>query len=34
MIQATVNYFLEKGDNPCTVEDGLKGMRIIDAFIN
>jgi len=33
LIQATVNYFLEKGENPCSVEDGLKGMQIIDAFI-
>ena len=33
IIQDTVNYFLEKGENPCSVEDGLKGMQIIDAFI-
>ncbi len=33
LIQATVNYFLEKGENPCSVDDGLKGMQIIDAFI-
>lgn len=33
IIQATVDYFLEKSENPCSVEDGLKGMQIIDAFI-
>lgn len=33
MIQATVDYFLGNGKNPCSVEDGLKGMQIIDAFI-
>jgi len=33
IIQATVNYFLGKGKNPCSVEDGLKSMQIIDAFI-
>jgi len=33
IIQATVNYFLGKGENPCPVEAGVKGMQIIDAFI-
>jgi len=34
LIQSTVNYFLEKGENPCSVEDGLEGLQIMDAFIN
>ncbi|WP_299118815.1 Gfo/Idh/MocA family oxidoreductase [uncultured Winogradskyella sp.] len=33
IIQSTVNYFLEKGENPCPIEEGIKGMQIIDAFI-
>tara|TARA_R110002072_G_scaffold150574_1_gene299011 strand:- start:523 stop:1488 length:966 start_codon:yes stop_codon:yes gene_type:complete len=33
MIEATVNYFLKKAENPCTVKDGLIVMKIIDSFI-
>jgi predicted dehydrogenase len=33
IIQATVNYFLGKEENPCSVEDGIQGIQIIDAFI-
>ena len=32
MIEATVNYFLGKGNNPCSVEEGLRVMEIIDTF--
>ncbi|WP_026776395.1 Gfo/Idh/MocA family protein [Polaribacter sp. Hel_I_88] len=34
MIEATVNYFLKKAENPCTVKDGLIVMKIIDSFIS
>ncbi|MEN8777458.1 MAG: Gfo/Idh/MocA family oxidoreductase [Polaribacter sp.] len=33
MIEATVNYFLGKAKNPCTVKDGLEVMKVINAFI-
>lgn len=32
MIDATVNYFLGKQHNPCTVHEGLRIMELIDAF--
>ena len=32
MIEATVNYFLGKQDNPCSAHEGLRVMEIIDAF--
>ena len=32
MIDAVVKYFLGEGPNPCSAEDGLESMRIIDAF--
>jgi predicted dehydrogenase len=32
MIQKTVDYFLGKGPNPCSAEEGVKVMEIIDAF--
>ncbi|WP_026753605.1 Gfo/Idh/MocA family protein [Sediminibacter sp. Hel_I_10] len=32
MIQQAVNYFLGTSENPCSVEDGLKVMRIMDEF--
>jgi predicted dehydrogenase len=32
MIHETVNYFLEKGKNPCTVEEGVIVMDIMDTF--
>ena len=34
MIEATVNYFLKKTENPCTVKEGLEVMKVIDSFIN
>ena len=32
MIEATVAYFLGRGPNPCTAEEGLEVMRILDRF--
>ncbi|WP_439128972.1 Gfo/Idh/MocA family protein [Polaribacter sp.] len=34
LITSTVNYFLDKENNPCTVKDGLATLQIIDSFIN
>jgi len=34
LIEATVNYFLNEEKNPCTVDDGLATLQIIDSFIN
>jgi predicted dehydrogenase len=31
-IQETINYFLEKRSNPCSVKDGLAVATIMDAF--
>ncbi|WP_299014581.1 Gfo/Idh/MocA family oxidoreductase [uncultured Polaribacter sp.] len=33
MIESAVNYFLGKGENPCVLENGIKVMEIMDAFI-
>ena len=33
MIEATVNYFLKKTKNPCTIKEGLEVMKVIDSFI-
>ena len=32
MIHAVVRYFLGQGPNPCSAEEGLEVMRLIDAF--
>jgi len=32
MIEQVVNYFLHKGDNPCSIEQAIIVMRMIDAF--
>lgn len=32
MIDQTVQYFLDKGDNPCAIEEGVMCMKVIDAF--
>ncbi len=34
MIQAAVEYFLGKANNPCSAEDGLSVMKVIDRFCN
>ena len=33
MIEATVNYFLNEAENPCTIKEGLEVMKVIDSFI-
>jgi predicted dehydrogenase len=32
MIEKVVDYFLDKGDNPCSAEDGVKVMEMIEKF--
>ncbi|MEO6137012.1 MAG: Gfo/Idh/MocA family oxidoreductase, partial [Ginsengibacter sp.] len=32
MIEKVVNYFLDKGSNPCPVEEGVKVMEIMEKF--
>ena len=32
MIEATVNYFLGEGDNPCTADEGAEVMRMMDEM--
>jgi len=31
MINAVVNYFRGTGDNPCTLDEALVSMRMMDA---
>lgn len=33
MIEASVNYFMDKGPNPCTAEEGLSIMKIMDQIV-
>jgi predicted dehydrogenase len=32
-IQAVVNYFLDKGENPCSAEDAILSMEVMEAFV-
>lgn len=32
LIEQTVNYFLNKAANPCTINDGVEVMKILDTF--
>jgi hypothetical protein len=32
MIEQTVNYFLGEATNPCSLENGLSVMKILDTF--
>jgi predicted dehydrogenase len=32
MIEQVVNYFLDEGPNPCSAEDGVEVMKLIDKF--
>ncbi|MGK2861935.1 MAG: Gfo/Idh/MocA family protein [Chitinophagaceae bacterium] len=32
MIEQVVNYFLDKGPNPCSAEEGVEVMKLIDHF--
>lgn len=34
LIDASVKYFLDGGENPCTVDDGLATLHLIDSFTN
>ena len=34
MIRSTVDYFLDRGPNPCPVEEGLTVMELMDRFCN
>jgi predicted dehydrogenase len=33
MIQKVVDYFLDKSDNPCSANEALKSMRVMEAFL-
>jgi len=32
-IQAVVNYFLDKGENPCSAEDAILSMDVMESFV-
>ncbi len=32
LIEKVVEYFLDEGPNPCSAEDGVKAMQLIDSF--
>jgi predicted dehydrogenase len=32
-IQAVVNYFLDKGENPCSADDAILSMEVMEAFV-
>jgi predicted dehydrogenase len=32
-IQAVVNYFLGKGENPCSAEDAILSMEVMESFV-
>ena len=32
-IQAVVNYFLNKGKNPCSAEDAILSMEVMESFV-
>ena len=32
-IQAVVNYFLDKGENPCSAEDAILSMEVMESFV-
>ena len=32
MIEKVVDYFLDKGTNPCSAEEGIKVMELIDGI--
>lgn len=33
MIEKVVNYFLEKGENPCSAADAILSMQVMEAFV-
>ena len=32
-IEKVVQYFLDKGENPCAAEDAIKSMRVMESFV-
>lgn len=32
-IEKVVQYFLDKGENPCSVEEAIKSMRVMESFV-
>jgi predicted dehydrogenase len=32
-IEAVVNYFLDKGENPCSAEDAILSMEVMESFV-
>jgi hypothetical protein len=32
LIEKVVEYFLDEGPNPCSAEEGVKVMQLIDSF--
>ena len=32
MITKVVNYFLGRGENPCSAEDAIASMRVMEGF--
>jgi hypothetical protein len=33
MIGRVTDYFLGKGENPCTIEEAIDSMRIMETFV-
>ena len=33
MIEKVVDYFLDKGENPCTAVQALNGLKIMEKFV-
>ena len=33
MIARVTDYFLGKGENPCTIEEAIDSMRIMETFV-
>jgi hypothetical protein len=34
MIEKVVKYFSGEGDNPCSLHEALKSMKVMEAFLN
>jgi hypothetical protein len=32
MISKVVDYFLERGENPCSIEEAIKSMEVMETF--
>jgi hypothetical protein len=33
MIEKIVNYFLDKGPNPCSAKEAIQSMQVMEAFV-